>query len=220
MVQVAMEAEVDLGMMLITLAVDEGSTSHPYTHSYELNASPFANRNLADALHLFSMLHGGHPGLLERARDRNVLPQADEWLAQAADGFAGERAYLGQLIVAAGPTPSTPGDAATCSVLVGQRHALDMIVESDRFGCAVGAVAALLLDWSPIRAVLDTAAERMQMAVQPCYLPGEMETMTMLAMLPEAPRLERTLAFGARQLLAQHRGLWDLLETRAGARAG
>jgi hypothetical protein len=32
------------------------------------------------------------------------------------------------------------------------------------------------------------------------------------------PRLDRTLSFGARQFLIQHRGLWDLLEARREAR--
>jgi len=219
MAQVAM-AEHDLGLMLITLAVDEGSGSHPYTHSFELNASPIASRNLADALHLFSMLHGGFPGLIERAGERNVVPEADDWFMSAAAGFAAERTYLAQLTAAAGPTPSTPGDAATSAAVLGQRHALDVIAGSDRFGCALGATAALVLDWQPIRAVLDTAAERMQVPVPACTLPDELALSTLLAQLPGSERLDRTLAFGARQLLVQHRGLWDLLETRAGAREG
>ena len=33
-----------------------------------------------------------------------------------------------------------------------------------------------------------------------------------------APGVERALAFGAQQVLAQHRGLWALLESRAAAR--
>ena len=40
-----------------------------------------------------------------------------------------------------------------------------------------------------------------------------------LTMLGAQPSAERAMAFGARQLLAQHRGLWDLLEARASARS-
>ncbi len=219
MTQAALEDRFDNGAMLILLCAAEGSASHPYTHSVELNASPIASRNLADALHLFAYLHDGHHGLVDRAAERNVIGAADAWFAQAVRGFAAERAYLAQLIVAAGPAPSTPGDAATSAAVLAQRHALDTMAQSDRHGCALGAAAGLVLDWQPIRAVLDLAAERMQLAPAPFRLPGEADTAALLDTLPDQPRLERTLAFGARQLLIQHRGLWDLLETRAGARA-
>lgn len=210
----------DFGAMLMSLAAAEGSSSHPYLISSELNADARATRNLSDALHLLSMLHGSFPGLIEIVGDRNVLPEADEWLADAAAGFAVERAYLAQLIVVAGPCPSTPGEVDTATAVLGQRHALETIAASDRFGCAFGAAAALMLDWQSIRAVLDTGAVRMGLAVPTCTLPDESRTCDLLARLPGRPRLDRTLAFGARQLLIQHRGLWDLLETRTAAREG
>lgn len=209
---------VDFGDMLIALAAAEGSASHPYTHSYELNADPLANRNLADVLHLLAMLHGPQAGLIEVAAERNVLPEADGWFRKATTGFAAERAFLAQLIVAAGPGPSTPGEADTAAAVVDQRRAMETIASSDRFGCAIGAAAALVLDWQAIRAVLETAAARIGMAIPPCILPDERATSIMLAALPIHPRLDRTLSFGARQLLVQHLGLWDLLEVRTTAR--
>lgn len=209
----------DFGAMLVTLAANEGSAAHPYTHSAELNAGPTATRNLADALHLLSMLHGEQPGLIDIAAERNPMGEADLWFARTARGFATERAYLAQLIVVAGPTPSTPGEAETAATLVGQRQALGMMGRSERFGCAIGATAGLLLDWQAIRAVLDTAAERLGVAITPCVLPDEASTAALLGLLPEHPRLDRTLSFGARQLLAQHHHLWELLEARTAARA-
>lgn len=210
----------DLGEMLMAVAAAEGSASHPYTHSFELNADPLATRNLADVLHLISMLYGAQPSLLELAAMRNIAPEADDWFRQAVRGFAAERAYLTQLIVVAGPTPSTPGEAETAAALLGQRHALETIAGSDRFGCAVGAVAALLLDWQSIRAVLDTAAARIGIQTPQCTLPDDEETAAMLNQFSRTPRLDRALVFGARQLFIQHFGLWDLLETRARARLG
>jgi hypothetical protein len=210
----------NMGDMLIALAASEGSASHPYTHSFELNADPLATRNLADVLHLLSILHGPQPGLTELAAMRNVAPQADQWFRQAVDGFAAERAYLAQMIAIAGPTPSTPGEAETSAAVMGQRHALVTIAGSDRFGCALGAVAALLFDWQSIRAVLDTAATRIGVAVPQSLLPDDDATSDMLNSLSPHPRLDRALIFGARQLLVQHRGLWDLLEARAKARVG
>ena len=213
-------ASEDRGEMLMSLAADEGSAGHPYTHSFELNADPLATRNLADVLHLLSILHGAHPGLLELAAQRNVAPEADSWFLQAVAGFAVERAYLAQLIVVAGPAPSTPGEADTAAAVLGQRHALETMAGSDRFGCAIGAVAGLLFDWQSIRAVLDTAAVRIGINVPESALPNDQETSFVLNSLAPHPRLDRALAFGARQLLVQHRGLWDLLETRASARIG
>ena len=40
----------------------------------------------------------------------------------------------------------------------------------------------------------------------------------LLAQSPTAPGVERAMLFGAEQMLAQHRGLWHLLEARASAR--
>ena len=208
----------DFGAMLVALAAAEGTASHPWTISPELNANPLATRNLADALHLLSILHGRQPGLIELAGERNVLPIADPWFQQAAAGFAAERLYLTQLIVVAGPGPSTPGESETASAVLTQRHALETIAGSDRFGCAMGAAAALVLDWQAIRSVLDTAAARIGIDIPQTLMPDEASTAALLADLPPRPRLDRTLAFGARQLLIQHRGLWDLLEARASAR--
>ena len=42
----------------------------------------------------------------------------------------------------------------------------------------------------------------------------------MLHGLTLAPARVRALTFGAEQLLTQHRGLWQLLESRAAARGG
>jgi len=211
-------APADFGEMLVALAASEGSASHPYTHSYELNADPLATRNLADVLHLLSMLHGPQPGLIELGSERNVLPDAANWFREAAAGFAAERHYLTQLIVAAGQAPSTPGETDTVAAILDQRRAMETIVCSDRFGCGIGAIVALILDWQAIRAVLDTAATRIGIRVPVCQLPNEEATAHILANLPIQPRLDRTLTFGARQLLLQHRGLWDVLEVRKEAR--
>ncbi|HWI87408.1 MAG TPA: hypothetical protein VNT42_13945 [Sphingomonas sp.] len=212
-------APADFGEMLVALAAAEGSASHPYTISYELNADPLATRHLADVLHLLSMLHGPQPGLIELAGERNVVPEAADWFREAAAGFAAERHYLTQLIVAAGPAPSTPGEADTAAAILDQRRAMQTIVCSDRFGCGIGGIVALTLDWQAIRAVLDTAATRIGIPVPISLLPSDEATSYVLANLPIHPRLDRTLAFGARQVLLQHRGLWDVLEARSAARS-
>jgi hypothetical protein len=217
--RVALETAVpDRGGLLTSLVAGEGSATHAWLHSAELNASRSATRNLSDMLHLLTMLHGQVPGLVELVAEHNVWPGGDAWLADAVRGFANERGNIGQLIVAAGPAPSTPGEAATVSAILAQRQAMATIARSDRFGCAIGAVVALVLDWMPVRAVMETAAERLTIPFAPLRLPSEDDTAGMLAAMPDHPRLERTLVFGARQTLVHHQCLLDLLATRAGAR--
>ncbi|QJU58917.1 hypothetical protein HL653_15075 [Sphingomonas sp. AP4-R1] len=217
--RVALETSpLDRGGLLTSLVAGEGSATHAWLHSPELNASADATRNLSDMLHLLTMLHGPQPGLVELVADHNIWPGGDAWLAQAARGFANERGNLGQLIVAAGPVPGTPGEAATVSAILAQRQAMATIARSDRFGCAIGAVVGLLLDWQPIRATMETAAARLNVPFAPLLLPSEEETAHVLASMPEQPRLERTLIFGARQMMLHHQCLLDLLATRASAR--
>ena len=43
-------------------------------------------------------------------------------------------------------------------------------------------------------------------------------TMSLVAALTTSPGIERAMTFGAQQVLAQHRALWDLLEARKSAR--
>lgn len=218
--RVALETTApDRAELLTSLVAGEGSATHAWLHSAELNAGPLATRNLSDLLHLMTMLHGPQPGLIELVAQHNIWPGGDAWLAEAARGFANERGNLGQLIVAAGPVPSTPGETATVAAVMAQRQAMATIAKSDRFGCAIGAVVGLIHDWLPIRAAMETAAARLGVPFSPIRLPSEDATAQVLAEMPDQPRLERTLAFGARQILLHHQCLLDLLATRAGARA-
>lgn len=178
-----------------------------------------AQRDLSDAVHALCTLHGRLPGVIEHAASRNTLAAAAEWLAAAERGIGAERAFLARLTSAAGPLPSTPGQAETEAAIAGQRHALDMLAQSDRSGCALGAAAALVLDWQALRNVLDAAAVRFGVAPVAGTLPTERDTVEAIATIAAAPALERAISFGAQQLLAQHRGLWDLLEARASARS-
>ncbi len=198
------------------LAADGGKT-HPYIASAIFARGREAARDLADAVHLISSLHGGHPGVVDLAQQRPPEETVRAWLDAAAEGFAQERAYLMRTVVAAGPLPSTPGHAGCETAVAGQRHALEMLARSERKGCALGAAAALVLDWRAIRTVVDAAAQRFGVTLTPPALPSMRQTLGVLELI-ESPAAERAIVFGAQQLLIQHRGLWDLLEARSGAR--
>ena len=202
---------------LAAVIADDGSAAHP--HLRRLLAPRVERRDLADAVHGLCMVHGRHPGLIDAALARCVQPNACHWLANAAAGFAVERAALAQLVAAAGPLPSTPGQAETEAALAGVRHAAEMLAKSDRGGCATGAAAALTGDWIRIRLLLERAADTFAVVLPPSTLPDIDETEAAVAMLVTTPMVERALLFGATQLLAQHRGVWDLLDARASARS-
>ncbi len=196
----------------------EGTASHLYAASVELLSGKFATRNLADTVHYLCTLHGRHPGVIDHAAIRTAQQAARKWLIDAVDGFAAERLYLTKLSVAAGPLPSTPGQAQSEAAVVSQRHALEMLAQSDRQGCAVGAALALVLDWAAIRKLMDVAGDRLGVELPECTLPSREDSMTLYTALAQSPAIERAMYFGAAQLIGQHRGLWDLLEARQTAR--
>ena len=202
--------------LVARLSATDGTVAHAWAK--RLGTAAASRRDLSDAVHALAMLHGHHPGMADHALNRRAQPDADAWLAEVSAAFAAERAVLAMLVAAAGPLPSTPGHAGSEAAILGQRHALDMLARSDRCGCATGAVAALLIDWPAVRLVLDHAGRCFGVVVPPPQLPVETDTAATIAALGSTPATERAIAFGAQQLLAQHRGLWSLLEARAEAR--
>jgi hypothetical protein len=212
-------AEIGKSARLLTSLVQaEGSVGHALVADGDQFAGRNATRDLADVVHYLCTLHGRYPGVIDHAATRTAHVGAREWLIRAVDGFVVERNFLTKLVVAAGPMPSTPGQAESESAVTGQRHALEMLAQSDREGCALGAALTLVLDWAAIRSIMNRAAMRWSMTVPPCTLPNEAETLAVAEAVAVTPAVERAFGFGAQQILAQHRGLWDLLEARQIAR--
>src|SRR3569623_139666 len=121
-----------VGQLLLTRVAEHGSASHAYAMGHEFTSGADASRNIADLTHFLCTLHGRYPGVVDHAAGRVTDAGARAWLAEAAYAFAGERAYLAKLAVAAGPVPSTPGAADSDSVVRGQRHAIEMQAQSER----------------------------------------------------------------------------------------
>lgn len=206
----ASSAVTGAGATLRRLLAADGTAAHPFPA--RLAAPRAAARDLGDAIHSLCAVHGHHPDLLTIAAAQSQAPAEREWLLDAAAGFAIERAALAQLVSAAGPLPSTAGQAMAESALNAQRHALEMLARSERVGVALGAAVALIGDWQAIRAVLVRAGDRFGVELPPA------NALDADALLEQTAALERAVGFGAQQLLAQHRGLWSLLEARASAR--
>lgn len=191
------------------LLAGDGTATHP--HAIRLAAPRSGTRDLSDAVHALCSVHGNHPDLLTIAAAATQAVGPREWLTLAGMGFAADRAALAQLAAAAGPLPSTPGHAESAAAMAIERQTLEQLARSERTGVAWGAAAALIEDWRSIRTILACAADRFGVTVALPELPDA------TALLAEAP--DRAAAFGAQQLLAQHRGLWSLLEARSSARA-
>lgn len=209
----------DTADALLALVAEEGSASHRHPKADTLTHGPEAARNVADIVHLLCLLHGRHPGVVDHAIERVDDGPTRGFLSDAADAFAQERAFLTKLVVAVGPLPSTPGQADTETAVLAQHHAIDMLAQSERTGTALGAALALLADWSAIRPVLENAARRLSIDFDRSSLPIEDVILTAIRRADHSPGADRAMLFGAQQIVAQHRGLWDLLEARAVARS-
>lgn len=194
------------------LATADGAGAHPFVA--RLTAPRAPSRDLGDAVHALCSVHGQYPGLIEIVASLDE-PSVGSWLDEAVAGFVAERANLARLTAAAGPLPSTPGQAQSAAALNAERHALEMLARSERIGVGLGAAAALVIDWQALRMVLACAAERFGVILAPSALPDIAAT---AAALDASPASERAIAFGAQQLFGQHRGLFSLLEARASAR--
>lgn len=214
-------ATSNVANLMIELVATEGTAAHPYCapavhgerHAFVRDLVDFA-----DFVHLVTLLHGQSPGLIDHAASRTVEIAARGWLLQALDAFAIEREYLGRLCVAAGPLPSTAGHHETSTIIAQQRHAVEMLAQSDRRGCALGTAITMVLEWEAVRAILDAGALRLGIEPPTRRLPTRGETVALINALPEPDRIARAMTFGATQLLGQHRGMWDLLQARADVR--
>ena len=201
-----------------------GTISHPHCAALVAGSGAHATRDLADAIHLLCHLHGRHPGLIDLALgggsdSGGVTGAAREWLIDAADHYELERLYLVRLTAAIGPMPSTPGSAESEAALQAQRHAIETLALSERSGCALGAAVGLIADWGGLRQLLDRAADRAGIERPLCLLPDDDAAFARAAeAAADNVAAQRGLLFGGEQLLLQHRGLFDLLEARAGAR--
>jgi hypothetical protein len=204
---------------LLALVAQEGSATHRHVGSDAMTHGPEAARTAADAVHHFALLHARHPGVIDHAVARTADPLARSVVEKMSAAFAEERALLARLVVAVGPLPSTPGHADAESAVVAQHHAIDMLARSDRNGCATGAALALITDWAAIRPLLENIAGRLGLDVAPSQLADIDVLMASLDGVSFGVAADRALLFGAQQIIAQHRGLWDLLEARALARA-
>lgn len=195
-----------------------GARAHAHAADLASPLAPYRARDLDDFVHLLCALYGRQPGFIDLALLSAPAGAIRQWLEDSANAFERERLYLVRLTAASGPIPSTPGAAETEAALLAQRHALETLARSEREGCALGAVTALVADWQDLRPLLDKAAARVGIEVPACALPDQASVAAVLGLAATGIPAERAIRFGSEQLLLQHRALFDLLEARSEAR--
>ena len=201
------------------LVASHGTGSHDYIHSEKLRYGANAIRNMADAVYFLCLLHGRHPGVIDYAASKILDSDIKAWLERAAESFVSERAYLSQIVSVAGPLPSTPDQTRCEAAISGKRRVLNMLASSERRGCAVGAAVALIFEWRTMRILLDSNAQKIEIDPPTCTLPSLSEAARIVNGYADDSSTERALLFGARQLVDQHSGLWDLMKAREEARS-
>lgn len=211
--------KVGLAELHLANIVESGCARHPHLVALLGATGREAARNIADAIHLLCALHGRHPGLIEIVHGHSNDPAERDFLNDSATSFERERLYLVRLTAAVGPLPSTPGAAETQASLMVQRNALEVLANSERAGCGLGASCALIGDWRPLRKLLDCTASRVGLDPPEISMPGESEVVEVIEASADTMARSRAFSFGSEQLLLQHRALFDLLEARASARA-
>ncbi|HEV7232765.1 MAG TPA: hypothetical protein VGN36_00870 [Sphingorhabdus sp.] len=169
---------------------------------------------VADIAHFLNISHGRHPGIIDYAAHKIVDDAARKWLVRAIDGFAVERGFLNALTVAAGPERRRHGENKVAALITSQAKNFEMLASSDRKGCPAGAALAFAIDWQRTRPLLAAVALHVGTDVPQCALPDIRECSALAEKLGGNDAYARAMRFGGEQLLAQQRGLWQLIAAR------
>ncbi len=169
---------------------------------------------IADIAHFINISHGRHPGIIDHAANKIVDDVARKWLVEAIDGFAAERRFLNALTVAAGPIRRHIGQDKITALIAGQSKNFEMLATSDRRGCPAGAALAFVIDWQQTRPLLERIALHIGMEPSSPSLPSVQDCTTLVNGLSNDDAQSRAMGFGAQQMLAQQRGLWQLIAAR------
>ena len=217
--------ETDLGTVLCSLVADNGSfaITGQLRRFIDTSRDPNGLRQrtnilrpalIADIAHFMCVSHGRHPGIIEHAATKILDEEARQWFVTAIDGFIIEREYLNRLTVAAGPIRSHAGQDKVSALLAGQAKNFQMLATSDRNGTAAGAAIAFVLDWIASRQLLDSVAAAVDISVPELSLPDSNDCINFANAIAKSDKLVRAIGFGADQLLAQQRGLWQIVAAR------
>lgn len=169
---------------------------------------------IADIAHFINISHGRHPGIIDHAANKIIDDAARKWLVEAIEGFTAERRFLNALTVAAGPIRRHIGQDKITALIAGQSKNFEMLATSDRRGCPVGAALAFVVDWQQTRPLLERIALHIGMEPPTVAIPPPSLCAALASALASDEAYTRAMGFGAQQMLAQQRGLWQLIAAR------
>lgn len=169
---------------------------------------------LADIAHFLNVSHGRHPGVIDHAAAKMVGQESRDWLIHATNAFVAERALLNKLTVAAGPIRRHANQDKIEALLAMQHRSFAMLASSDRNGCPAGAALAFVMDWRATRPLLERTALILDVEFETTTLPEDHVSLQLANFIADNPAMERAMNFGASQLLAQQKGLWQLIVAR------
>lgn len=169
---------------------------------------------LADIAHFLHISHGRHPGIIDFAAQKIVDDGARSWLITAIDGLAAERAILNRLTITAGPIRRLNGQDKVNALVESQSKSFQMLATSDRKGCPAGAAIAFVVDWYQTRGLLDMVTAGVGFDPIPLRLPSVAACIQLARELDDGGTCRRAMSFGAQQMLALQRGLWQLIVAR------
>ncbi len=172
---------------------------------------------LADIAHFMAISHGRHPGIVDHASGKISDQEARDWMVAAIEGFAAERGMLNRLMVAAGPIHRHTDQDKVTAILATQARSFALLATSDRAGCAAGAAVAFVIDWQMTRPLLECTALALGIDVMPTSLPSTRNSLALIETLSATPAIARAINFGSEQMLAQQKGLWQLVAARHAA---
>ena len=202
------------GSGAITAPIQKFLNNSREVHDLRSSVKTIRPALIADIAHFMCISHGRLPGVVDHAASKIVDEAARVWLLRAIEGFSAERALLNQLTVAAGPIRRLVGQDKISALLANQSKSFEMLATSDRNGCPAGAAIAFVLDWQASRGLLDHAALALGIEPPKITLPDIQMSENLANDLGATEAQKRAMLFGAQQLLAQQRGLWQLIAAR------
>lgn len=188
------------------------------SETVRIDTADFDIPDVADLAHALTVTHGGLPNIFDLASLRSDAQSLRNHLVTCSNSFQDWRRFLSALTSKAGPAPSLTDDAAHMVSLVQTKQGIQLLGESERKGCAIGAAFAMLNDWQIVLPESFKFAARLDI-VEGIALPPRTSAIIeeMECLEPSAAEL-RAMSFGADQFYQLNDAFFRHLEARRKAR--
>lgn len=190
-----------------------------------------ASSQLADFAHLFAIASHGWPVMAAQVaaglRDELDTDLSAPDLALALFGDSIRHAdCIRQLAVTVGPTRLRAGLTTAEANALSHRRRIEILLESERAGCAVGTAVALTLSWLRLTSLIGSALHAIASDRPAINIPGledrkDQPTLPPPALvrhlgaIAQSQPVRRGIQFGVGQVLALQATFWSMLAERA-----